>query len=201
MKPFLHAYQAPFRNQHHYWTGLMLCLRCVLFLVFAFNTQADPSLSLLVIGTVVTGLLTLTHFTGLVYRKLYLDILEASFILNLGILAVATYYVRLAVAPVSQAAVAYTSVSIAFITFTVVFFCHTCKQVWPKLHQKIHQLHHSERREISENCSSDEEAGVDFELQSGITPTMTVIERPNPEPLDLILTSESTSMPLSINEE
>ena len=39
---------------------------------------------------------------------------------------------------------------------------------------------------------------MDFELQSGITPTMTVIERPNPEPLDLILTSESTSMPLSI---
>ena len=105
---------------------------------------------------------------------------------------------RLAVAPVSKAAVAYTSVSIAFITFTVVFFCHTYEQVWPKLHQKIHQLHHSERREISENCSSDEEAGVDFELQSGITPTMTVIERPSPEPLDLIHTSEGSSMPLSI---
>ena len=88
MKPFLDAYQAPYRNQHRYWTGLMFCLRCALFLVFAFNTQADPSLSLLVIGTVVIGLLTLTHFTGLVYRKLYLDILEASFILNLGILAV-----------------------------------------------------------------------------------------------------------------
>ena len=105
---------------------------------------------------------------------------------------------RLAVAPVSQAAVAYTSVSIAVITFTVVFFYHTYKQVWPKLHQKIHQLHHSERREISEDCSSDEEAVVDFELQSAIAPAMTVIERPSPEPLDLIHTSESSSMPLFI---
>ena len=103
---------------------------------------------------------------------------------------------RLAVAPVSQAAVAYTSVSIAVITFTVVFFCHTYKQVWPKLHQKIHQLRHSERREIFEDCSSDEEAGVDFEPHSAIAPTMTVIERPSPEPLDLI--HESSSMPLSI---
>ena len=111
------AYHAPYRDQHRYWTGLLLCLRCVLLLVFAFNTQADPSLNLMAIGIVVIGLLTLTHFTGFIYKKLYLDILEISFILNLGILAVATYYAKFAVVPVSQAAVTYTSVGIAFTTF------------------------------------------------------------------------------------
>jgi len=60
IKPFLDAYQAPYRDQHRYWTGLMLCLRRALFLVFAFNTQADPSINLLAIGAVVIGLLTLT---------------------------------------------------------------------------------------------------------------------------------------------
>ena len=39
---------------------------------------------------------------------------------------------------------------------------------------------------------------MDFEPQSAIAPTMTVIECPSPEPLDLIHTSESSSMPLSI---
>ena len=77
MKPFLDAYHAPYRDQHRYWTGLMLCLRCTLFLVFAFNTRADPSLNLLVVGTAVTGLLTLTHFTGLIYKSCILISLKS----------------------------------------------------------------------------------------------------------------------------
>ena len=149
IKPFLDAYHAPYRDQHRYWTGMMLCLRCTLLLVFAFNTHADPSLNLLVIGTAVTGLLTLAHFTGLIYKRLYLDILEISFILNLGILAVATYYVKLAVVQVSQAAVAYTSVGIAFATFIGVLLYHTYQQVWPKFQQKINQLHLSQLRVCS----------------------------------------------------
>ena len=118
------------------WTDALF--RCTMLLVFAFNTHADPSLNLLVIGTAVIGLLTLTHFTGLMYKMLYLDILEISFIVNLGILAVATYYVKLAVVPVSQAAVAYTSVGIAFaITFIGVLLYHAYQQVWLELQQKI----------------------------------------------------------------
>ena len=148
IKPFLDAYHAPYRDQHRYWTGMMLCLRCTLLLVFAFNTRADPSLNLLVIGTAVIGLLTLTHFTGLIYKKWYLDVFEISFILNLGILAGATYYVKLAVVPVSQAAVAYTSVGIAFATFIGVLLYHTYQQVWPKFQLKMNQLRHSGGREV-----------------------------------------------------
>ena len=70
IKPFLDAYQAPYKDQHRYWTGLMLFLRSALFLVFAFNTLADPSINLLSIGVVVIGLLTLTHFTGLINKKM-----------------------------------------------------------------------------------------------------------------------------------
>ena len=182
IKPFLDAYHAPYRDQHRYWTGLMLCLRCTLLLVFAFNTHADPSLNLLVIGTAVTGLLTLTHFTGLIYKKLYIDILEISFILNLGILAGATYYVKLAVVPGNQAAIASTSVGIAFATFIVVLLYHTYQQVWP-----IFQ--HSELRKKYNANSSEDEADVYHEVHTLTAPTMTVIERPTPETLDLNDTS------------
>ena len=188
LKPFLDAYHAPYRDQHRYWTGLMLCLRCTLLLVFAFNTRADPSLNLLVIVTAVIGLLTLTHFTGFIYKKLYLDILEISFILNLGILAVATYYVKFALVPVSQAAVAYTSVGIAFATFIVVLLYHTYQQVWPKFQQKINQLRLSQSRVMfNANSSGD----VYHESHTLTAPTMTVIERPNPETLEL---NHNTSM-------
>ena len=142
--------------------------------MFAFNTQDDPSLNLLVIGAVVTGLLTLTHFTGLIYKKTYLDILEIPYILNLGILAVATYYVKLAVVPVSQAAVTYISVGIAFTTFVGVLLYHTNQQVWPKLKQKLH--HHKLRERVSDSSS---EEGV-TEARPLIAPTMSVIKFPNP---------------------
>jgi len=114
-----------------------------------------------------------------IYKKFCLDALEASFILNLGILAVATYTVRSAEKPESQAAVTNISVGIAFATFVGVLVYHMYQQVWPKLQQKIHLLHH--RREHQ----SDEEADTDSEAQISTAPTMTIVECPHPEPLKL----------------
>ena len=54
--------------------------------------------------------------SGGVYEKWYLDVLEGSFALNLIILVGTTYYIKLAEG--NQLAVGYTSVSIAFVTFT-----------------------------------------------------------------------------------
>ena len=50
--PFLDAYHAPYTDKHRYWTGLMLLVRCALFLLFAFNALGDPSIAinLLAIG-------------------------------------------------------------------------------------------------------------------------------------------------------
>ena len=186
IKPFFDAYQAPYRDQHRYWTGLMLCLRCVLFTVFVLLSlvSADPSHNLPAIEAVVIGLITLTRFTGLIYKKLYLDVLEASFILNLGILAAATYSVRLVGTPSyeSQAAVTYTSVSVAFATFVVVLTYHTYQQVWPKLLPKIHKLRH---RNEHQSERFDEEANIDKRAQIPTAPTMTIVERPSPAPLEV----------------
>ena len=183
IKPFFDAYQAPYRFQHRYWTGLMLCLRCVLFTVFVLLSlvSTDPSHNLPAIEAVVIGLITLTRFTGLIYKKLYLDVLEASFILNLGILAAATYSVRLAETE-SQAAVTYTSVGIAFATFVVVLTYHTYQQVWPKLLPKIHKLRH---RNEHQSERFDEEANIDKRAQIPTAPTMTIVECTSPEPLEI----------------
>ena len=198
IKPFLDAYQAPYKDQHRYWTGLMLCLRCVLFLAFVLLSlvSADPSHNLLAIQAVVIGLVTLTRFTGLIYKKLYLDVLEASFILNLGILAAATYSVRIAETSESQAAVTYVSVGIAFATFVGVLVYHAYQQVWPKLQQRIHQLHHRHEHQYE----SVDEADVDNREQIPTAPTMTIIERPSPEPLELpaLITFTELREPLNL---
>jgi len=192
IKPFLDAYQAPYRDQHHYWTRLLLCLRCALFLVFAFNTEADPSINLLAISSVAFGLTVLTRYTGAVYRKLYVDLLETSFVLNLGILAIATYYVKLAVVPVNQAAVAYTSVGIAFVTFIGVVLYHTYLQVWPKLQKRIHHLCDREEHDFFNNINYEEENN---EPPALVAPTTTTVDPPTPEPLDTATVPDLLSLP------
>ena len=127
VKPFLDAYHAPYKDKYRYWTGKLLLLRCVLFLVFAFNTLGDPSVNLLAISTVVVGLIPFVRFTGLIYKSPYLDALDASFLLNLGLLAAATHHVRLAGG--SQAGVVYTSVSVALITFVGIVSYHAYLQL------------------------------------------------------------------------
>ena len=75
LKPFMDSYHAPYKAKHRYWPGLLLVLRFVLLLVFAFqfNPQQHTSINLLTI-LVGTGVL---HFwvwvSGGVYRNWCLD--------------------------------------------------------------------------------------------------------------------------------
>ena len=106
----LDAYHAPYKPKHRYWTGLLLLVRCALFLILAFNISGNESVNLLVISSATFGIIVGFALSGMVYKSWYLNALELSFILNLSILAAATYHVKLSGG--SQAAVAYTSVGI-----------------------------------------------------------------------------------------
>ncbi len=119
LKSFFDAYYAPYKDRQRYWTGLLLLVRFfVLLMSNIINIQRpqDPHTNLLVMVIIVSCLLAwISHG---VYKKWYLDALEASFIFNLIILAVGTYQVRLSGG--NQAALVYTSTGIAFVTFIVI---------------------------------------------------------------------------------
>ena len=126
--PFLDAYHAPYTDKHRYWTGLMLLVRCILFLLFAFNTLGDPSVDLLAIGSITAVLLIVyALFGNRIYKTWYLNVLELSFIANLSILALATLYIRSAGG--NQNAVTFTSVSTAFATFIGIVTYHSVQQI------------------------------------------------------------------------
>ena len=115
VKPFMDSYHAPYKAKHRYWPGLLLVLRFILLLVFAFNPQHDSSINLLAI-LVGVGILHLWAWvSGGVYRNWCLDALEGLFALNLIILAAATFFVNNSGG--EQLAVGYTSVSIALAAF------------------------------------------------------------------------------------
>ena len=121
LKPFMDSYHAPYKAKHRYWPGLLLVLRFVLLLVFAFELtprQDRTSINLLAI-LVGTGIIQMwAWLSGGVYRNWCLDALEGLFALNLIILAAATTYIyHLNYSQEDQLAVGYASVSIALATF------------------------------------------------------------------------------------
>ena len=127
VKPFLDAYHAPYTNKHRYWTGLMLLLRFFLFLISAVNALGDPSVNLLAIASITTAILPTILAGTRIYKTWSLGLLETSFIINLTILAVASLYIRLTRG--NQNAVTFTSVGIAFATFTGIVIYHSVQQI------------------------------------------------------------------------
>ena len=139
LKPFMDSYHAPYKAKHRYWPGLLLVLRFVLLLVFALNPQQDPSINLLAILLGAAILHMWAWFSGGVYKKWCLDVLEGSFVLNLIILVGATYHVKLTGG--NQLVVGYTSVSIALATFIAILTYHIFQQVrHTKLWKRVPKL-------------------------------------------------------------
>ena len=124
-KPFMDAYYAPYRKNTRYWTGLLLLARAGLFLTFACNTIGSGSVNLLATSSIATALAVMK---GRVYEKHYNDVLESSFILNLCIFSVATFYVK-EEGSGSQYILSSVSVGAAFITFIGIIIFHLYIQI------------------------------------------------------------------------
>jgi len=163
----LDSYHAPYKLKHRYWTGLLLLLRCALFLVFAFNVTGDDSINLLIISATALGTSVAFGLTGMVYKSWCLNALELSFILNFGILAAATYHVNLSGG--SQAAVAYTSVGIVFLTFVGIVIYHIFLQIKSR-------VQHTQRGRLSScvnNQHHEDSTNDPSGCQAGVTPAVT----------------------------
>ena len=138
LKPFFDAYIGPYKDRHHYWTGLLLLVRGVLFLIFSANVIANPAVNLLVIILTAFSLLAHGAIVGQVYKQWYLNMIEYSYFLNLGVLAGAVFYTRASgqeamlhlsgTSVHGQKAVVYTSVVIAIVTFTVIVMIQIVKK-------------------------------------------------------------------------
>ena len=160
VKAFMDAYHAPYMPKQRYWTGLLLILRCALYLVFSFNALRDPSVNLLIIATSTFGITIIVWLTGRVYENWWLDALESSFILNLGVLAVGTFHIKLAGG--NQAALVYILVSIAFATFIGIVLYHIYFQLkstktGKRLLESIISPFHGIWTKLTENSSTAEQ--------------------------------------------
>ena len=122
IKPFMDAYHAPCRMHTRYWTGLLLITRLGLFLSFANDSE---SVNTAAVASVTVALLAVRFR---VYERFYNDVIESSFILNLGIFSVATFYLiaieKSEDVAKSQLILSNISVGIAFISFLGILLFH-----------------------------------------------------------------------------
>ena len=177
VKPFVDAYHAPYNDQHRYWTGLVLLLRLILFLISAVNALGDPSVNLLATASTTAAMLTLSTILGArIYKTWHLCLLETSFIFNLAILTVASYHIRLMSG--NQNAVAFTSVGIAFTTIVGIVIYHSVQQAkdtrWMgKIFSKLSLSPKTPRHTPEKTSELDYEDSADGPVTA---PTMTVID-------------------------
>ena len=184
VKAVLDAYYGPFNDDTRYWTGLLLLLRCALFLVLACNILGNPSVDLLAISASMLGLEVVMRFTGDIYKNRYLDILESSFILNLGILTIGTYQVK--VGGGNQVVLSCTSVGTAFATFIGIIFYHVHLRLKSSRPWKALQHYFDHGRRWVEIPTEDtmEDSMHNSEVPQNQSPTVTFINLR--EPLELI---------------
>ena len=123
IKPFMDAYHAPYRKHTRYWTGLLLLSQLGLFLTFAINTNGSESVNILAVSSISIALLAIQRR---VYRHWLKEVLESSFLLNLGIFSVATFYLKEESKDDdnSQFILSSISVGVAFITFLGILLFH-----------------------------------------------------------------------------
>ena len=127
LKPFLDAYTGPYTDEGRYWTGLLLVVRIILFTVSGFNHSNGITSINITLGNVVIVLLLILPWllrTG-IYHKRWLNILECSFLLNLGALTTGTQY--LFYYKQRQEWLTYLSIGFAFITFFMILIYHFCQ--------------------------------------------------------------------------
>ena len=73
---FLEPYHAPFILKHHYYTGLLLFVRVILYIVFALNVSGDLGVNLLSIIVIMSAILLLKGYYGWLYKNKVIDTIE-----------------------------------------------------------------------------------------------------------------------------
>ena len=133
IKPLLDSYYAPYKRNTRYWTGFLLVVRCVLYIVFSFNSLGETNKSLLAINITFTGILLILWYIGRIYRKLYMDIIEGSIYSNLIILSAAT------LAGVNETVLINTLIGIVFATMLGIILYQYISNtaIWLKIKAKV----------------------------------------------------------------
>ena len=128
LKPLLDAFQGPYKDRFHWWPGLMLLIRIVLFIALTANTKHDPRLSALFVGVTALPLALLSY--GGVYKNKLLNLHETALNMDMVVFVLWSFfnYSGNGSKTKQQQATAYTMISIFYVLFAAVLVYHISKK-------------------------------------------------------------------------
>ena len=132
LKPLLDAFQGPYKDRFHWWPGLILIIRIILFIALTANTKHDPRLSALFVCVTVLPL-ALFSFRG-VYKNKLLNLHETTMNVNMIVFVLWSFFNYSASGSKTQftkqqQATAYTMISLFYIQFMPVLVYHISKKL------------------------------------------------------------------------
>ena len=138
MKPLLDSYYAPYKTQTRYWTGFLLLVRCALYIVFLFNSlSANKTFLAITLTFTCLGFTMGMAYAGRLYRKFYINLIEAGSYLNLIVLSAT------ALTGLHSRGLVYSLVGLSLITMVLIcaYQCHllyvTKTAMWQSLEGKL----------------------------------------------------------------
>ena len=124
------AYHAPFNRKHRYWTGLLLLIRCILFIVTLYANNID-NISIFIFIVFIIGLFAFKILVkDGIYRNTSANNFEHLFLLNLILLAITITYLKALDGPTTRVCKCITaSISVALVTFCAIIVYHISYKV------------------------------------------------------------------------
>ena len=115
MKPFLDAHYGPLNDKHHYWFGVLLCMRVIILLISAAIPTNNFSVFTLSMSITVVALISFISIGPAVYHNTATSTFEISLFINLALLGLAKFYTNAAGG--DQAAATYILIGVVFTQF------------------------------------------------------------------------------------
>ena len=119
---FVEPYHAPYTFEQRYWTGLLLFIRVIIYIISAVNITGDPKISL-VSTNILVGLLFLAK--GVSQMKIYkvwcIDVMELIIYFNIVAFVTVTLQTE---ATEHQISIAYSSILVTLTLLVIVMLLH-----------------------------------------------------------------------------
>ena len=138
---FIDTYHIPHTAKHRYWTGLLLLVRVVIFLIATFSVSVDPQITLLTTAMVMSCLLAYKTILMIrVYKNWLLNAMESYVCFNITIFAMITWYTfsnsEGRSLQILQTVMAYLSAGSIFIMLVLVIVFHVYRYGSAKVYHK-----------------------------------------------------------------
>ena len=173
LKPFLDAYQGPYSDKFRFWTGLLLILRIVLFIMDAANYKNDKPISFFWTTATVGPIAIFCLSKRNIYRSKFANFLETLSLLNTSTLFAVSWLTTSTGYDgwyILREYATYISVAVTMISFIIVMLHRLHQSVENKVKRRFRQKKRNKRRRHS--SLTDTEPVVS-------APTSTMVELDN----------------------